>query len=320
MSFATKLSVSSILALVSHKATQRKIALFTMALLVVYIAFLAAKITWFVVPNTQGASQQSMIHAIGTTKNEGNNTFDLTKLQALNLFGLYSDKVVKEDVVQVESAPQTRLQLTLSGLVASSVPGTAAAIIENKGKQETYGIGDIIIGTRASLEKVLMDRVLIKQSGRLETLMLDGFDFKEPAIAIKQDKAAKKSNRTNQATRQKKEPDVIDQRRNKQLSRTVKNLRENLSENPANITDYLSISPKRKEGNIIGYSLRPGKDPEFFKLSGLKRGDLAVQMNGYDLVIPSEAAKALSTMKEARDISLLIERDSSLMEILFSIE
>jgi len=318
MSFVTKFTASSVLpymlTIVSNKVVQRQLAQLIIVFLVIYIAFLSAKITWFVVPNSQ--SSTLLISEPSTLgHNNSQRSFDITKLQALNLFGLYSEDEAEEQLAPVQDAPQTRLQLTLSGLVASDEIETAAAIIEHKGKQETYGIGDVILGTRASLEQVLMDRVIIKQSGSLETLMLDGFDFKEPAMSISSKTKGHQKGKINQT-----EASVLDQRQNRQLSRTAKNLRADLSKNPGKITDYLSIMPKRKAGKIVGYRLRPGKKPEFFKLSGLKAGDVAVQMNGNDLVVPSEAAQALAAMKQARDISLLIERDGNLMEVLFSID
>jgi general secretion pathway protein C len=217
----------------------------------------------------------------------------------------------------VSDVPETSLNLILSGLVATDDTSIAAAIIEHQGKQETYGIGDTIIGTRANLEQVLMDRVLIKQSGRLETLMLDGFDYNQPAKKVAQQPANKKP--VNLAPNSRRS-EVVDQRRNKQLADTVKNVRRELSSDPAKISDYLRISPKRKSGKIVGYSLRPGKSPEFFKLAGLKNGDVAVQMNGFDLIEPAQAMQAMAEMKKARDISLLVDRQGSLTEILVSLE
>ena len=112
----------------------------------------------------------------------------------------------------------------------------------------------------------------------------------------------------------------MDQRSNNELTRNAVQLRSDISKDPGKITDYLRISPARKSGKIIGYRLSAGKKPEFFKLSGLKSGDIAVQMNGHDLRAPSEAAQALSALKTERDISLLIERKNDLIEILFSID
>jgi len=318
MSFVQKITSSSILpyllTLVSKKSVQRQIAQFIIISLVIYIAFISANITWFVLSDSNTATV-SIVQSHAVDKHDNNqSSFDISKLQALNLFGIYNEKEV-EKVEVVQDAPQTRLQLTLSGLVASDDVKTAAAIIEHKGKQETYGVGDLILGTRASLERVLMDRVIIKQSGRLETLMLEGFDFKEPAKTI----SAKTTSRKKRELKKPKSK-VLDYRNNKQLSNSAKNLRSDLSSDPGKITDYLRIMPKRKGGKIIGYSLRPGKKPEFFQLSGLKTGDIAVQMNGFDLVIPSEAAQALAAMKKERDISLLIERNGILTEVLFSID
>jgi len=51
----------------------------------------------------------------------------------------------------------------------------------------------------------------------------------------------------------------------------------------------------------------------------LKSGDVAIQMNGYDLLAPLQAAQAMSALKTERDISLLVERQGELIEILFSI-
>ena len=42
-------------------------------------------------------------------------------------------------------------------------------------------------------------------------------------------------------------------------------------------------------------------------------------MNGYDLTAPSEAAQALSALKQDKEVSLLIDRNGELNEILFSI-
>ena len=286
------------------KLPQQKIAQAISLLLLVYIAFLAAKITWLMVPQAQVLNSTAMTRG-SVDKKQAESSYNLSALQALNLFGQYNEQV-EEVVEQVQNAPQTRLQLTLSAAVASDSKETAAAIIEYQGKQETYGIGDIIVGTRASLEQVLIDRVIIKQSGRLETLMLDGADYNQPAKGIVTTEAKSQSKVTNDEAPQ---VNIIDQRLNKSLSKSALRLRQDLSSNPGKITDYLRISPARKNGEIIGYRLSAGKDPEFFKLSGLKAGDVVVQMNGYDLLAPVEAAQAMSALKTERDISLLVDRN-----------
>lgn len=310
-------SFSSVL----EKLPQQKIAQALSALLLIYVAFMAAKITWLVVPQPLVTSNINAPKHIAQKNNTRKNV-NISALESLNLFGQYNEQERVDVVEQITDAPQTRLQLTLSGIVASDHVEIAAAIIENKGKQETYGIGDIIKGTRASLEQVLIDRVIIKQSGRLETLMLDGADFNQPAQSVSNKKANKQVNSQNSPQRlsPKSKPSIVDHRLNKNLSNSAQRLRADLKSDPGKITDYLRISPARKAGKIVGYRLSPGKDPEFFKLSGLKPGDIAIQMNGYDLLVPVEAAQAMSALKTERDISLLVERKNDFIEILFSID
>jgi len=297
----------------------RRVAQLVMALLVIYIAYVSAKITWSFVSQEQTTPYSSVnSNSKGANPSQVNKAVDVAKIQSLNLFGLYNENSDETAEIEMANVPETQLNLTLAGLVASDDKTIAAAIIENQGKQETYGIGDIIIGTRANLEQVLIDRVIIKHSGRLETLMLDGFDYSQPARELAKKPLPRKT-RSNVGAKP-AGTGVVDQRNNKALTATAKNLRNELSENPAKISDYLRISPKRKDGNIVGYSLRPGKKPEFFKLSGLKTGDVAVQMNGFDLIAPAQAMQAMAEMKTARDISLLVDRQGSLTEILISLD
>ena len=316
MVFPTNMTaVTSLFTQLDH----RRVAQLVMALLLVYIAYVSASITWSVVPQAQSSKSTSVnANSNNVNANKANKTIDVAKIQSLNLFGQYNEGVVDTPEIEMSNVPETKLNLILSGLVASDEKSIAAAVIENQGKQETYGIGDIIIGTRANLEQVLMDRVIIKQSGRLETLMLDGFDYSQPAKGVANKPAPRKP-------RPKVRPNstgsgVVDQRSNKQLTVTAKNLRNELSNDPAKIGDYLRISPKRKDGSIIGYTLRPGKKPDFFKQAGLKAGDVAVQMNGFDLIEPAQAMQAMAEMKKARDISLLVDRQGSLTEILISLD
>ncbi|WP_082627308.1 type II secretion system protein GspC [Colwellia sp. TT2012] len=309
------IELSSLFSQLGH----RRVAQLAMVLLLTYIAYLGAKITWSIVPQAQSNQNTSLTsNTRSPHASQANKTVDVTKIQSLNLFGLYNDSDVVEAEIKMANVPETKLNLILVGLVASDDKLIAAAIIEYQGKQETYGIGDIILGTRANLEQVLRDRVLIKLSGRLETLMLDGFDYRQPAQKVAIKPAAKRNPRKIAPPSSRSE--VIDQRSNKKLTETAKNLRAELSKDPTKIADYLRISPKRKNGKIIGYTLRPGKNPEFFKLAGLKAGDVAIEMNGYDLIAPTQAMQAMAEMRQARDISLLVNRQGNLTEILISLD
>lgn len=301
------------------KLPQQKIAKTLSAILLCYIAYLCAQITWLLMPNQLTNSQHLAAGYGEQTDNTPSSSLDLTLIQRLNLFGQINEP---KDVapVKVQDAPQTKLRLTLAGAVASDDPSIAAAIIENNGKQETYGIGDKITGTRATLESVANDRVLIKQSGRLETLMLDGFKYNKSSAANTGVSRSKTKPARGKAAPIKRSANVVDQRHNKALSHSALQLKNDINKDPGKITDHLKIIPKRSQGKIIGYQLMPGRNPAFFQSSGLKSGDIAVQMNGLDLTIPSEAAQALQALKQDTELSLLVERGGEITEILFSIQ
>jgi general secretion pathway protein C len=297
---------------------QQKIAKVISALLLVYIAYVLAQISWLVAPSGQYETSSNVTVKLAK-HNTQKTTISLTDLKTLNLFGVYTDNIEKVATFEVESAPETQLNLTLSGAVASDVKVTSAAVIENSGKQDTYSPGETITGTRAVLDTVFRDRVLLRHAGKLETLMLDGFDYNE-TIQLEAQSRSKKTNANIKTIDDRlTSPNVIDQRTNKMLSKSVESFKEDINEDPSKITDYLKISPERKEGRIVGYSLMPGKNAEFFQHAGLKSGDVAIQMNGYDLTAPSDAAQALSALKQDKEVSLLIDRNGEITEILFSI-
>jgi len=302
-----------------NKLPQKKIAQAIVVILAIYIAYLLAQLTWLLLPSA-GVEQSSLVAKPTLSQQDAKKSLDLTALKNLHLFGQFHEQK-KTTEVKVQDAPETKLRLTLSGTVASDDANIAAAVIENNGKQETYGIGDKITGTRATLESVATDRVLIKQSGRLETLMLDGFKYSKSTNT----KGSSLSKITNFPVNTKgpsstKSAKVVDQRDNQKLRESAKRLKDDIQNSPGKIIDYLRIIPKRQNGAIIGYQLRPGKNKEFFQSSGLKSGDVAVQMNGLDLTVPSEAAQAMQTLKEETELSLLIERNGEMTEILFSIQ
>ncbi|GHE99802.1 type II secretion system protein GspC [Thalassotalea profundi] len=302
------------------KVPQQKLAKILSILLLIYIAFLAAKTTWLLFDTNETSMPVNFVAS--NFEGQEQASVNLSAIKQLNLFGEYnkSAQAIKVQPEEVQDAPETKLNLTLTGAVASDNSDIAAAIIENNGKQETYGIDEQITGTRATLSKVFNDRVLIKVNGKLETLMLDGFEYnKNTRSNIRQPKMSSSRAPSTIAQSSFTAPNIVDQRDNESLSESVQQLKDDLNENPGKIIDYLRISPKRQGGNIVGYSLMPGKNGEFFTASGLKAGDVAVQINGYDLTVPSNAAQALQELQEQSEVSLLVDRDGDMTEILFSI-
>ena len=154
-----------------NKAIVKTLALL---LLLIYIVFALANIIWQVVPTP--ASPKIPLQVAQQQGTPAVQTNSITDLIALNIFG-EADKLSAQPTSTVTDAPETKLNLVLTGVVASTTEDDGAAIIANRNKQNTYGIGDKIEGTQATLNRVFADRVIISNRGAKETLMLDGIDF-----------------------------------------------------------------------------------------------------------------------------------------------
>lgn len=277
---------------------QKQLHTIVVVLLSLYLIAFAAKLVWRIIPEPQLSATPTVSRAPVISSSSGQNGVSIAKIQQLNLFGNAAAKPA-EPVAEVTDAPETRLNLTLTGVVASSEQEAGTAIIENRGSQAVYGLGEKIEGTNATLQKVYNDRVIIKNGVRNETLMLDGIDYDEA------------NRRREMQARNRPEPEELEED-TVELSDEALEATAALRERPANFTDFISISPKTEEGQLIGYQVSPGKEPELFKSAGLQAGDVITQINGLDLTDLQQSQEALSELRNAQTIELTIIRDGSL--------
>ena len=277
---------------------QKQLHTIVVVLLSLYLIAFAAKLVWRIIPEPQLSATPTVSRAPVISSSSGQNGVNIAKIQQLNLFGNAAAKPA-EPVAEVTDAPETRLNLTLTGVVASSEQEAGTAIIENRGSQAVYGLGEKIEGTNATLQKVYNDRVIIKNGVRNETLMLDGIDYDEA-------NRRREMQARNRPEPQEEEEDTVE------LSEEALEATAALRERPANFTDFISISPKTEEGQLIGYQVSPGKEPELFKSAGLQAGDVITQINGLDLTDLQQSQEALSELRNAQKIELTIIRDGSL--------
>lgn len=277
---------------------QKQLHTIVVVLLSLYLIAFAAKLVWQIIPEPQLSATPTVSRAPVISSPSGKGGVNIAKIQQLNLFGNAAAKPA-EPVAEVTDAPETRLNLTLTGVVASSEQDAGTAIIENRGSQAVYGLGEKIEGTNATLQKVYNDRVIIKNGARNETLMLDGIDYEE-------------ANRRREAQARNRPAPEDDEDAEVELSDEALEATAALRERPASFTDFISISPKTEEGQLIGYQVSPGKEPELFKSAGLQAGDVITQINGLDLTDLQQSQEALSELRNSQNIELTIIRDGSL--------
>jgi general secretion pathway protein C len=290
-------------ALVPHK----QLSLFVFWLFSLIAVLLAAQVTWKLIPaNVPQATWQAMPIAATSAK-----SINLQDVQNLHLFGDHDASQVQIAPVTetITDAPKTSLSILLTGVVASTTETMGLAVIDSRGVQDTYGLGDKISGTSASLKEVYADRIIITNNGRYETLMLDGLPYTTNGQENQQLQQAK---RGGEVTR-------VDQRQNNQISQELKDSRDELLSDPSKITDYLAISPVRSGDSLAGYRLNAGRDAALFKQAGFQANDLAKSINGFDLTEMSQALEVMASLPELTEVAVMVERDGQLVEIMFSL-
>ncbi|MCF2947415.1 type II secretion system protein GspC [Paraglaciecola aquimarina] len=288
---------------------QHKLNVLVVALLLIFLLAYAAELTWRLYPQPETNHQSSAVITQSNATSSNNSRLNLADIKKLNLFGDLSAKPEVEKVVT--EAPVTRLNLTLTGVVASSVEAQGAAIIENRGQQQTYGIGEKIEGTNASLQEVHADRVIIKNGVNHETLMLDGVDYTKVSSAqVAQKSSVFKSSDENSP----QSPSQSDEQR-RTLSKAAIQATLDLQNQPANFTDYISISPHRPDGELAGYRVSPGKNPTLFTSAGLEAGDVITELNGLDLSDMQQSLEAMNMLKELQSLQMTVLRNDDLLTI-----
>ncbi|MFT4924737.1 MAG: general secretion pathway protein C [Phenylobacterium sp.] len=325
---------------------QGRLSQLIVVLLLVYIASILANITWMVLDGENGAAS-----ALMSPKQQANNaglsvglsagqSVSINSITSLNLFGDHQAVIVDDTpaLPEVTEAPETQLNVKLSATVANNLEGKGSAIIESAGDQGTYEVGDKIKATTAIVHQVFMDRVILQNGNRHETLMLDGMDYNaqpednnnaqssngqrnDPRnMPRKEQRRARQDQRSDSPARAPQKRATVDKRKDIKLSRQLNKQRRDILKDPAKLMDLIRVSPVRKNGELTGYRLNPSSDPTLFKEAGLRANDLAVEINGFALNDMQQAMSALQALREVDEANIVVERDGERTEIVFSLK
>ena len=217
-------------------------------------------------------------------------TVDITKLKGIELFGdppaVAPVETEEEKTAQDvdESAEETRLELSLSGVFANDDDKRAYAIIVKGSDQSLYRVDDEIEGVRnVTLAKVMSDRVILDNNGRSESLML--YPEGEPISS---------SNATSYVEE------------SEQRAAPARPAAGNVK--VRSLSEVIKVSMAREGGQVVGFRVRPGRNREAFNSLGLKANDIVTEVNGVELTSSAKAMEVYRSMSTATDASLKVKR------------
>ena len=205
------------------------------------------------------------------------------------------------------NAAETRLPLTLTGIVASTEDGLGSAVIRANGAERVYAVGDGLPASgQVTLAKVMPQIIVIDNNGTYELLTLyAGAGLVVPTTSSRAGPATP-SNRAVTVPRPEARAPVASEA---ERSEVAQRYRRALYESPESLASLLTVSPVQADGAIIGYRISPSQERAAFDALGFKTGDVVTAVNGLSLSDTTNTLKLYTLMKEATEATFDMTRE-----------
>jgi len=235
-------------------------------------------------------------------------TVDLQRLQSVFVLQTQGQRAVVAADSDVEvSAEQTRLSLTLQGVVLSSVAAQSRAIIGSGEAQQGYKPGDSIADMPGDvvLQAVYERYVLLDNNGRTETLRMDEAPS-ENALSGSQSLSALTevtAPAANTTPASGNAPAAPGQFAGKAFADLVR------------ILPVVEPADSPQAGALRGLQIRHGSRQDFLSAVGLQQGDLITGVNGNPLQDAAQLPQLLQQMSDSPTVALQIVRDEQQVNV-----
>ncbi|KGE05380.1 type II secretion system protein GspC [Pseudohaliea rubra] len=211
-----------------------------------------------------------------------------------------------------DGARETRLALTLTGIVATDEDGLGFAMIEHRGAQQVYAVGDELpVGGRVVLAKVLPQRVVLDNGGTYELLTL----FEASELGAQLAGAAPSTTPARAPAPAGEAPERETLSVAPRASGLATQYRERLYNDPQSLADVVRITAVRQDDQLVGYRVSPGRASEDFAALGFEPGDIVTGVNGLALTDPANTVRLYQAMREAREAVFDLTRDGEALSL-----
>lgn len=278
--------------------------------LVILLAVVLADLTWELAPrpaaNKDPASPSAS--ASGPASTSGDRPEALASgaggkgnlPQAVKgLFGTPPDSG-QGGAAESEPVRETRLELTLKGIIANRGEGPRLAIIAPaQGEEKIYRPGDKVNG-RAEILRIEEGRVILLRNGVTEALKL-----KVPEVEGRRRQADNRKGIRQTGENKRVVPEAT--------------LRENLNNLPKLLRQAKAV-PATRDGQKIGFRVVNIQEGSVFEDLGVKQGDVIQQVNGRDIRSPRQAMEAYRELQGSRQFKLKVLRDGKAETLTYAVE
>ncbi len=290
--------------------SMRRWQMLLVALLAAIILADLARLVWLAVPASKSSAVlQTPINVAVSSVAKSDSAVDIEKMASWHLFGeIGAQPQPQVAIVAEEHAQETTLNLQLLGIISASEPAMARAFIMADGRQQQFAIGEQLPGPgKVVLNRVLVDRALIDNNGRYETLWL--YDPNASTLRTQQATPAAPAS-----------PNTVDMRDNAGVTQLAQGYRNQLYKNPGSLADVIQVAPASEGGKLIGYRINPGRDSEQFARFGLKAGDIVTAINDVRLDDPQRALELYNLLRTQSEASITLSRGSEELVLMISLQ
>jgi general secretion pathway protein C len=281
-------------------------------LITAMLAYSLAQLTWLVLGQGAGKSVNPLPVTVVTPAQVTTPAVNLERVAALHLLG--SSNAPQSPATHVPiSAPETRLNLTLRGVLALNSQQEALAIIaQGAGEEESYKVGDSLPGG-AVLYEIQTDRVILERAGRFETLTLPKEKMVSSTLPVRNLPVQNRPSPMRPSVAMNVAPPRVDSRRLRAMRETIKN-------NPQEAMQLVNAQPVMEGGKLKGYRVNPGRDRNLFNSVGLRPGDIVTSVNGIPLNDMSQMGMLFNQLSSASRLDITVERGGRQTQLSLSLE
>lgn len=255
-------------------------------LLVVWLAWLLAGLSWLLFPEPENAPLAQPRSGGAAPIERRQPVIDEQQIASWHIFGEAGADKAEVQPTTVD-APDTSLKLTLRGVFASEDPNEARAIIgDPRGEEKHYKVGDPLPGN-ARLTEIHPDRIILERNGSYETLRLPR------DLTTAQGGGARGAQPVASADR----------------ASAFNRYRNEVRQNPSSFLNYVRATPARDNGRFIGFRLQPGRERGALKDLGLKPGDIVTSINGVVIDSPAKGMQAMQALGNGDRVSVTLLRN-----------